>query len=514
MASIGKVVQITVSLLTAGAKAAGFGTLLIADYNTRFSELYRVYEDTDAMITDGFVTGDAALAAVGQAFAQSPSPLQVAVGRRTHNPTITYKLTPVLVSPKTYSVKTVSKTGVKATASYSTGLLRTLGYDGQSGNFTVGDVVTGATSGATGVILADTDGGTTGTLRLGSVVGAFVNNDVLTDEHTGHADATGADAAFTETTASLCTGIAAALNDIASAPVTASVTDSSTTVTVVAASATDFFSLEVVDQALMLVKNTTADNNTANDLDAINLENDSWYGVTLTSQGDAEVLAAADWAETNEKLLIQAVSAGDCLTTSTADVMSTNKTANRFRSALIYHQNPAQHAGACWLGSTFPLDPGSLTFAFRQLRNLDTSPLNPTQITHIEAKNGNYFTDIAGVSFTLNGKLASGEWIDITRDSDWFESQLGVAHLNVKLNNDKVPMTDKGIALEEAAMRKVCKLACDAGFLDETTLQFVVPKVKDISDTARKARILDKLQLSANVQGAIHVTKIRATITE
>lgn len=440
MASIGKVVQITVSLLTAGAKAAGFGTLMINTFHTRFSELIRFYNDTDGMVSDGFVNGDAALAAAGQAFAQNPSPERVAVGRRQNAPTITYKLTPTVLNLKKYEVKLVSKLGVVSDVSFTS------------------------------------DG--------------------------------------TATAAEITAGLVGVINGIATAPYVASATDGNTTVTVVAAAATDYFSLEVVDQSVLLVQNNTADNNVANDLAAINLADDSWYGLTMGSQGKAELLAAAGWCETNEKLLLQATSDGDCLTGAATDVMSQNKTANRFRSALIYHQNPAQHAGACWLGATFPLDPGSLTFAFRQLRNLDTSPLNPTQITNIENKNGNYFTDIAGVSFTLNGKLASGEWIDITRDSDWFEAQLGVAHLNVKLNNNKVPFTDKGIALEESAMRAVCKQACDAGFLDETTLEFVVPLAKNVPSTDRKNRVLNQLQLSANVQGAIHVTKIRATITE
>lgn len=439
MASIGKVVQITVSLLTAGAKAPGFGVIMIATYHTRFSELIRFYESTDGMVTDGFVTGDPALAAAAQAFAQVPSPEKVAVGKLTGNPTITYKLTPTVVNSKEYKVTLVSKTGVVSVITFTS-------------------------------------------------------------------DATA-------TAAEITAGLVAAINGIAGAPYVATATDANTTVTIVAAAATDYFSVEIHDHSILLSNNNTADNALATQLTAINLANDSWYGLVLGSQGKAEILAAASWAESNEKLLIQGSSDGDCLTGSTTDVMSTNKTANRFRSAIIFHENPAQHAGAAWLGSTFPLDPGSLTFAFRQLRNVNTSKLNPTQLTNIEGKNGNYFTDIAGVSFTLNGKLASGEWIDITRDSDWFEAQLGVAHLDVKLNNNKVPMTDKGIGLEEAAMRKVCKLASDAGFLDESSLLFTIPTVSSIPETDRKNRILNKLQLSAKVQGAIHVTQIRATIT-
>jgi hypothetical protein len=67
------------------------------------------------------------------------------------------------------------------------GPLNTLPYDGQSGNFTVGLVVTGATSGATGTIVADVDAGATGTLTLNQVSGIFENNENITDSSTGAA---------------------------------------------------------------------------------------------------------------------------------------------------------------------------------------------------------------------------------------------------------------------------------------------------------------------------------------
>ena len=67
------------------------------------------------------------------------------------------------------------------------GPLNTLPYDGQSGNFTVGLTVTGGTSGATGVITADVDGGATGTLTLSNITGLFVDNETITDTSTGSA---------------------------------------------------------------------------------------------------------------------------------------------------------------------------------------------------------------------------------------------------------------------------------------------------------------------------------------
>jgi len=64
---------------------------------------------------------------------------------------------------------------------------KTLDYDGQTGNFTVGLVVTGGTSGATAVILADSDSGAAGTLTLGQISGTFQDDEAITDSSTGAA---------------------------------------------------------------------------------------------------------------------------------------------------------------------------------------------------------------------------------------------------------------------------------------------------------------------------------------
>jgi len=57
----------------------------------------------------------------------------------------------------------------------------TLAYDAQTANFTVGDTLTGATGGATARIVADADGGASGTLTLRDIVGTFENNEEVTD---------------------------------------------------------------------------------------------------------------------------------------------------------------------------------------------------------------------------------------------------------------------------------------------------------------------------------------------
>lgn len=60
-----------------------------------------------------------------------------------------------------------------------------LDYDGQTVNFTIGETVTGGTSGATGVVQIDNDTGVAGTLVLSSVTGVFQNDEALTGSSTG-----------------------------------------------------------------------------------------------------------------------------------------------------------------------------------------------------------------------------------------------------------------------------------------------------------------------------------------
>ncbi len=70
--------------------------------------------------------------------------------------------------------------------------LGALAFDGQGTNFTVGHLISAAAGSlATGTLVEQTDGGASGTIIMKDIVGAFVNNDVLTDEGTGDGDSTG-----------------------------------------------------------------------------------------------------------------------------------------------------------------------------------------------------------------------------------------------------------------------------------------------------------------------------------
>lgn len=68
----------------------------------------------------------------------------------------------------------------------------TLNWDGQTSNFTVGETVKGQTSGASGIIQAQTDNGTSGSLTLIKVAGSFVDNETIQEiDNSGEARVNG-----------------------------------------------------------------------------------------------------------------------------------------------------------------------------------------------------------------------------------------------------------------------------------------------------------------------------------
>jgi hypothetical protein len=81
-----------------------------------------------------------------------------------------------------YKINRVSRFKNKVTA-YA---ITTLAYNTQTANYTVGAILTGATSGSKAVILADTDAGATGTLTLGSISGyssTFTLAEIIADNN-------------------------------------------------------------------------------------------------------------------------------------------------------------------------------------------------------------------------------------------------------------------------------------------------------------------------------------------
>lgn len=261
----------------------------------------------------------------------------------------------------------------------------------------------------------------------------------------------------------------------------------------------------------------TGDTDIAATMAAIQAEDDSWYGIVMDHTLTAKQQQLAAWVESNKRFAIMWTDSADAYNpTKSTDLASVLKAANYDRTAVIYHATPstgADYPDAAWMGEGFPYAPGTSTWAYKTLKGIPADKIIPAKETPLQNKNCNYYSKEGGVGITQEGKVASGEWIDIIIGTDWIESRLREEVYSALVNNRKLPFGDDGTTAVEGLVRGVLSRAAAAGILQRDSIEVIVPKYKDIPQADRIARKLPDVKFTALYQGAIHRVTINGTIS-
>lgn len=252
-------------------------------------------------------------------------------------------------------------------------------------------------------------------------------------------------------------------------------------------------------------------------LNAIANENNDWYGIVVDQALVSSFADVASWVETAKKFAIFWITDVNAYDPSkSTDLASVLKLANRNRSAVVWHATPAggaDYPDAAWMGEGFPYEPGTSTWAYKTLNGVTPDTLLASQETALKDKNCNYYMTVGGVSITQEGKVASGEYIDIIIGTDWIEARLREAVYSALVNNRKIPYDDTGIAMIEGLVKGVLNEAASKGILQADSIAVTVPKYADIPQADKLARKLPDVKFSALYQGAIHSVTINGTIS-
>ncbi len=315
------------------------------------------------------------------------------------------------------------------------------------------------------------------------------------------------------TVASICAALTTAI-DALTANVDA--TDATTSVTVAGITTGEVHRYEALTANLTLLDITANPATTIQtDLAAVRAYDEDWYGLALDSNSEAEINAAAAWAETQRILMfVTTQDTGAKQAGTITDIASDLRAAGYHRTAVMYHDKPAsQYAGAAWAGRGLPKAPGSFTWAHKSLAGVDKSILNDTERAALKGKNCNFYIDIKGIGFTLEGKAASGRFLDITHGMDWFEVRLQERIIALFANNDKVPYTDDGLILIGAQIEGQILAAGAQGIADlAQPWSVTVPKKSAMSPNDVTARIASGFKFAFVLQGAVHKVLFQGTV--
>ena len=150
----------------------------------------------------------------------------------------------------------------------------------------------------------------------------------------------------------------------------------------------------------------------------------------------------------------------------------------------------------------------------KTLSGITFDALTDTQSINARDKECNVYESIAGVNMTREGKVASGEFIDIIRGVDWLQATIQENVYARFVNLPKIPFTDGGIAIIESEVISALTAGIVSGFI-ATNPQYVisVPLASEVSAGDKAARFLPDVEFTAYLTGAIHKTRIDGVVS-
>ena len=493
--SLADIVNVTITTGTKTPTRTGFGLPLVAGYHTVFPERVRSYTSIASMITDGFTAIDPITLAATAALSQNPSPPRVIVGRCANTQAQVMKVYPH-IAPLALTAYTLVLNGIDRT--YTT-----------DGSPTVAKICTGLAAALDPAAWTDTNV---------YDVGDYVKNDTgpvkdyictIGGTSAGSGGPTGTGAAIVDGTV---TWAHVGTNE------NVTVSDNTTFITVTADAVADQFQLYAqFFNYLRLLDETpnTGGSGIAEDIAAIQVENNDWYALITTNHGKAVITAAAAAIESQTKIYLATTLDYDVIEAGSGDIASTLQAAAYARTALSWHHRANdQFMGAAFGGKNLPQDPGSITWAYKTLAGVTASDLNDTQIGIIEGKDCNYYIELAGLNITLPGKVSDSEWIDVVRGIDWTEVRMQEAVFGLLANSKKVPFTDKGIGAVQGVVQGVLSEGVSNGlYSSDPAPTVLVPLAADVPTADKANRLLPDVEFTATLAGAIHKVEISGVVS-
>ncbi len=540
MSELSEIVLVNITQDTVGQTQPGFGTPLILSHNATFPERVRYYSSTLEAAVDWAVTSPE-YRGIKAALSQTPHVEQVAVGRAVVKPTQQYTIGQVALrnsDARSYRINVDGQGVTPTTVAFTTdstataseihnGLVTALNivvganYTATFAPLTVAGTVFTATnadekfhatahgfSTGDGPLQVTNSGGSlpTGLLTVTNywviVIDAntFFLATSLANALAGTNLAISTDGTGTQTIASVGTALRPASPFL-----------------VTGSAAGNWFSLEVTDVTALSNKQNHADPGITAELDAIAIEDNTWYCLLTNYNSTAYVEAASAWVEAQTKIYLFNDVNTDSITTVPnvgTDAGAVLHTLAPTRTAGTYHPSPVGMFSASWAGRVLPIEPGSENWMFRTLAGVLPTKLTTTHRNNLIGRNMNWYYTVAGKNITRAGTVFSGNFLDVTRGLDWLQDDMTKAIFNPLAANDSIGLDDAGIStvendiiasLDRAVKRKILKA--------NPRPIVVVPTAADVADTDKALRQLPDITWSAELEGRINKVIVNGVVS-
>lgn len=248
-------------------------------------------------------------------------------------------------------------------------------------------------------------------------------------------------------------------------------------------------------------------------LEAVEQENNVWYGIVAETHVQADVVALSDAINARRKLYGTSTADPVAPTTGITDIAKilSDKTADRTYGIYLPTAD-TEFPEAALMGAQLPYTPGSNDWDFKRAAGVTVSNLTDTQRVNLRAKNANMYTTVAGVNIFQDGDTFGGSPIDEIVGIDWLYARLQEGVYFRLINSLKVPMTNPGLAIIENEIRSVLSQAEANGLIDRGW-SVSTPDVSTISPNLRAQRTAGVFVFRARLAGSIRRVQINGFLS-
>jgi hypothetical protein len=165
-----------------------------------------------------------------------------------------------------------------------------------------------------------------------------------------------------------------------------------------------------------------------------------------------------------------------------------------------------------------PTLPGTATWAFKELVGVTKMKLTADQRGFVLSKNGMVYTDVANFGVTEQGKVASGEFIDIIVGLDWQIARISEAVFGRLATTPKIGYSDNGVNtlagdVFEVLMQGVGTADAPGLYKEDPQPTVSTKPVAEVPTAERALRQYNYITFVAEFEGAIHYAGVSGKVT-
>lgn len=179
---------------------------------------------------------------------------------------------------------------------------------------------------------------------------------------------------------------------------------------------------------------------------------------------------------------------------------------------VVFHDDPDAYAAEA-LCVIMSYKIGGKTAKFKTIQGVKEAKVSLTELNDLHKNNMFTYIKKLGVLQTTEGKMLSGEYIDVVLGEYWIRFRMEEALQRLAITEEKIPYTNRGIGMLIGEVEKVLSRAVDQGIVEEGQYAIRYKLREDVPSNEVALRKYNYVEWTAMLQGAIHSGQISGILT-